>query len=403
MKSSAVTQSRFVLIVPLFLLIGCEKADQKAAAPPPPVVVKIAEAVARDVPITVEAVGQTRGNSEIEISARVEGFLETVDFKEGTFVKKGQRLYTIDSRPFQASLAEAQAKASQSQADLVRVHQDVVRYEPLVAKNAVSVQDLETAKANEAAQKSALAAANAAVQKARLNLGYTTVLAPDDGLIGTTEVFPGTLVGRGQTTLLTRISKIDPIKVRFAVSEREYLYYARRREARGEGIPSSSGGSSGEGPAKTEFEMTLADGSVHPYKGTLTFVDRNVDNQTGTIRLEAAFPNPQGIVRPGQFARVRAVVSTKKDAVVVTQGALLEAQGISSVALVKPDNTIEMRVVTPAERIGALVVLDSGLKAGEKIVVEGLQKVRAGSKVNPELVPLEAPAKAAPSPSASGG
>ncbi len=402
MKPSAVPQSRFALIIPLLLLIGCEKAEQKAAAPPPPVAVKVAEAVGRDVPITVEAVGQTRGNSEIEISARVEGFLETVDFKEGTFVKKGQRLYTIDSRPFQASLAEAQAKASQSQADLVRVHQDVVRYEPLVAKNAVSVQDLETAKANEAAQKSALAAAQAAVQKARLNLGYTTVLAPDDGLIGTTEVFPGTLVGRGQT-LLTRISKIDPIKVRFAVSERDYLYYARRREARGEKIPSSSGGASGSGAGVTEFQMSLADGSIHPFKGTLTFVDRNVDNKTGTIRLEAAFPNPDGIVRPGQFARVRAVVSTKKDAVLVTQGALVEAQGISSVALVKPDNTIEMRVVTPAERIGALVVLDSGLKAGEKIVVEGLQKVRAGSKVNPELVPLEPPAKAAPSPSASGG
>jgi len=404
MKPTLSTHPRCARILLLFLLSGCEKAEQKAAAPPPPVIVKVAEAVSRDVPISVEAVGQTRGNSEIEISARVEGFLETVDFKEGTFVKKGQRLYTIDSRPFQASLAEAKAKAGQSQAELARTHQDVARYEPLVAKNAVSVQDLETAQANERAQQSALAAANAQVQKAQLNLGYTTVLAPDDGLIGTTEVFPGTLVGRGQTTLLTKISKIDPIKVRFAVSERDYLFYARRREARGEKIPSSSGGASGEGIAKTEFEMTLADGSVHPYKGTLSFVDRNVDDKTGTIRLEAAFPNPDGIVRPGQFARVRAVVSVKKDAVLVTQGSVVEAQGISSVAVVKADDTIEMRVVKPADRIGALVILDSGLKAGERVVVEGVQKVRAGSKVKPEAVPLEAPsASAAPSPSASGG
>ncbi|HKO47169.1 MAG TPA: efflux RND transporter periplasmic adaptor subunit [Polyangiaceae bacterium] len=404
MKPSASRQPPYAQIL-LFsfsvFTVGCEKAEQKAAAPPPPVVVKVAEAVSRDVPITVEAVGQTRGNSEIEISARVEGFLETVNFKEGSFVKKGQRLYTIDSRPFQASLAEAQAKVGQSQAELTRSHQDVVRYEPLVAKNAVSVQDLETARANERAQQSALAAAKAQAQKAQINLGYTTVLAPDDGLIGITEVFPGTLVGRGQTTLLTRISKIDPIKVRFAVSEREYLFYARRREARGESMASSSAGASGEGISKTEFEMTLADGSTHPHKGSLSFVDRNVDNTTGTIRLEASFPNPDSIVRPGQFARVRAVVSVKKDAVLVTQGAVLEAQGISSVAVVKADDTVEMRVVKPADRIGALVILESGLKAGERIVVEGLQKVRAGSKVKPQTVPLEAPAT--PSPVASGG
>jgi membrane fusion protein (multidrug efflux system) len=376
MKPSATSKSHFAQILLLFLSVGCEKAEQKAAAPPP-VMVKVAEAVSRDVPITVEAVGQTRGNSEIEISARIEGFLETVDFKEGTFVKKGQRLYTIDSRPFQATLAEAQAKAGQSQAELARSHQE----------------------------QSALAAAKAAVQKAQLNLGYTTVLAPDDGLIGITEVFPGTLVGRGETTLLTKISKIDPIKVRFAVSEREYLFYARKREARGEGFASSSGGSSGDSISKTEFELTLADGSVHPHKGMLSFIDRNVDSKTGTIRLEAAFPNPEGIVRPGQFARVRAVVSTKKDAVLVTQGAVIEAQGISSVAVVKPDDTIEMRVVKPADRIGALVILDSGLKAGERIVVEGVQKVRAGSKVKPQMVPLEAPpsSSAAPAPSASGG
>jgi membrane fusion protein (multidrug efflux system) len=411
MKALASLQRRSAPLLLLVSLIGCEKAEQKAAPPPPPVI-KMAEAVARDVPITVEAVGQTRGNMEIDISARVEGFLETMDFKEGSFVKKGQRLYTIDSRPFRAALSEASAKVGQTKAELARTHQDVKRYEPLVAKNAVSVQDLETAQANERAQESSVAAAQAAVQKAQLDLGYTTVLAPEDGLIGTTEVFPGTLVGRGDSTLLTRISKIDPIKVRFSVSERDYLFYAKRSEARGKNLAGGmpAGGAAGVQPDASAadpsltFQMVLADGSTHPYPGTLSFVDRNVDSKTGTIRLEASFPNPNGIIRPGQFARVRAAVTTKKNAVLVTQGAVVEAQGINSVAVVKPDDTIEMRVVKPADRIGNLIILDSGLKAGERIVVEGLQKVRGGVKVKPELVPLEdAPAVPAPAPSASGG
>ncbi|MEI9935755.1 MAG: efflux RND transporter periplasmic adaptor subunit [Pseudomonadota bacterium] len=411
MKPSAIRQPRSALLLlsSFILLVGCDKGEEKASAPPPPPVVKVAEAASRDVPITVEAVGQTRGNMEIDISARVEGFLETMDFKEGSFVKKGQRLYTIDSRPFRASLAEAAAKVGQSQAELARTHQDVARYQPLVAKNAVSVQELETAQANERAQQSTVAAAQAAVQKAQLDLGYTTVLAPEDGLIGTTEVFPGTLVGRGDTTLLTKISKIDPIKVRFSVSERDYLFYARRSEANGKNLSGmtagrAAGGTGGadEAEKKLSFQMILADGSTHPYPGTLSFVDRNVDAKTGTIRLEASFPNPDGIVRPGQFARVRAAVSVKKDAVLVTQGAVVEAQGINSVAVVKPDDTVEMRVVKPAERIGNLIILDSGLKGGERIVVEGLQKVRAGIKVKPQLVPLE-DTPAAPSPSASGG
>ncbi|HYP97239.1 MAG TPA: efflux RND transporter periplasmic adaptor subunit [Polyangiaceae bacterium] len=413
MNLPAICAPRAVLVLSLLAFIGCDKADPKAAAPPPPPVVKIAEAVSRDVPITVDAVGQTRGNAEIDISARVEGFLETVNFKDGTFVKKGQKLYTIDSRPFVATLAEAKAKVAQAQAEALRVHQDVVRYEPLVAKNAVSVQDLETAKANERAQQSAVAAAQAQVQKAQIDLGYTTVLAPDDGLIGVTEVFPGTLVGKGSTTLLTKMSKIDPIKVRFSVSERDYLFYAKRREARlvaagGTGAAGAAVNAAGDEGPPLQFQMVLADGSTHPYPGTLSFVDRNVDDKTGTIRLEASFPNPGNIVRPGQFARVRAAVSIKKNAVLVTQGAVVEAQGINSVAVVKADDTVEMRVVKPAERIGNLVILDSGLNPGERVVVEGIQKVRGGVKVKPTLVPLEEKpaadlnaAKPAPTPAPS--
>ncbi len=371
-------------------LSACKKADEAPKAPPPPVV-KVAEAVTRDVPIYSEAVGQTRGNEEIEISARVEGFLETMSFKEGSFVKKGQVLYTIDSRPFRANLAQAQASQAQSEAELVRKQQDVARYQPLVAKNAVSVQEYETAVAQEKAQQSAVAAAKAAANRSQIELGYTTVVAPTDGLIGITEVHPGTLVGRGTTTVLTHLSKVDPIAVRFSISEREYLGFARRQEAN----LAKDGGAPDAGTADPKFgggvvfKLILADGSTHPHDGTLSFVDRNVDPATGTIRMEASFPNPGGIVRPGQFAKVRAAVSVKKDAVLVAQRSVQENQGVSSVVVLKADDSVEVRTIKTADRVGDLWVVESGLKAGERIIVEGAQKVRPGVKVKPELVPLD--------------
>jgi membrane fusion protein (multidrug efflux system) len=378
----------------LLAALGCNK-EEAAKAPPPPPLVKVAEAVSRDVPIYVEAIGQTRGNEEIDISARVEGFLETMSFKEGSFVKKGQVLYTIDNKPFRANLAQSQANLAESQAELVRKNQDVARYKPLVEKNAVSVQEYETAVAQAKAQESAVAAARAGVQKSQVDLAYTTVSAPTDGLIGVTNVHPGTLVGVGQNTVLTHISKVDPIDVRFAIPEADYLKYARRRDADAAaadaGAPAAGKGAdvaprAGKG---TPFQMFLADGSEHPYPGSLVFVDRNVNPTTGTILLEAAFANPNALVRPGQYARVRASVAVKKDAVLVAQRSLQETQGINNVVVIKADDTVEIRTVKPSDRVGELVVIDSGLKAGERVVVEGIQKVRQGIKVKVETVPLD--------------
>ena len=223
----------------------------------------------------------------------------------------------------------------------------------------------------------AVAAARAAVESSQIDLGYTKVVAPDDGLVGKTEVYPGTLVGRGQSDLLTRISKIDPIHVRFTIAEKDYLYYARSSSA--------AKGSQSELP----FQLVLADGSTHGEPGKLVFVDRNVDPQTGTILLEAAFPNPEQIVRPGQYARVRAAVDVKKGAVLVPQRAVQELQGIYNVAVLKPDDTVDVRMVTPGQRIGNLWVIDEGLASADKIVVEGLQKIRPGVKVTPEQVTVE--------------
>ncbi len=365
-------------------LIACTLAlatacKHEAPPPPPPPEVKVATVLERDVPIYVEAIGQTRGSTEIEIRARVEGFIETVNFEEGSLVRKGQLLYTIDPSQFEATLAQAQGALAESEAQLARAHQDVVRYEPLVAKNAISRQEYETAVAVERAAVAAVDAARAVVRRSEIDLGYTKVVAPEPGLIGKTEVYSGTLVGRGLSTLLTHISQVETIHVRFTIPERDYLFYARKRQ---------EAGATGD-RAELPFELVLSDGTVHPQSGRLVFIDRTVDPTTGTILLEAAFPNPEGIVRPGQYARVRVAVALKRGAILIPQRAVMELQGIFSVAVVGADSTVELRPIEVAERIGSLWVIDKGLKAGESIVVEGVQKVRPGVKVKAETVTIE--------------
>lgn len=366
----------FLLALVAAFCAACKKAPPP---PPPPPTVKVAEVVQRDVPIYVEAIGQTRGSTEIEVRARVEGFIESVDYQEGGLVHKGQLLYTIDPRPFQASVAQAKGVTAQAEAQLARARQDVERYEPLVAKNAISRQEYETAVQAKRAADASLEAAKAAETNAELDLSYSRVLSPTDGVAGKTEVYPGTLVGRGQSTLLTRISQVDTIHVRVTIPEKDYIELSRRRAEAREGAAD---------PRSAPFEMVLADGSTHPEKGKLVFVDRAVDPQTGTILVEVAFPNPGGLVRPGQYARVRVAIDEKKGAILVPQRAVTELQGVYNVAVVKPDDTIEIRMVTAKDRVGTMWVIDQGLKAGDKIVVEGIQKVRPGIKVTPEAVTI---------------
>jgi membrane fusion protein, multidrug efflux system len=361
--------------LPLFLMLAC---TAKAPPPPPPAGIKAAIVLQRDVPIYLEAIGQTRGNTETEILARVEGYVEKVNFQEGTMVSKGQLLYTLDPHIPEATLAQVKGNLAEAEAQWVRTRQDVERFKPLVANNAVSRQEYETSVALERAAAASVEAARAAERRAEVDLGYTKVTSPVDGLIGRTEVQAGTLVGRGAPTLLTRISKIDPIHVRFTLSEQDYLRFARAK---------------GSQPTKEEQEkplqMVLADGSTHPEPGRLVFVDRNVDPESGTILLEASFPNPDRIVRPGQYAKVRAPVEVKPGAILVPQRAVQEIQGIYSVAVLKADDTVDLRNVRAGERVGSLWVIDSGLKPGDRIVVEGMQKVRQGAKVTAEQVTID--------------
>jgi membrane fusion protein (multidrug efflux system) len=359
---------------------ACAKKEPPVVAPPQ---VKVATVLQRDVPVYIDVLGQTRGSTEIEVRARVEGFLDSVDFKEGSLVRKGQLLYTIDPRPLEASVAEARGMQAEAEAQFARANQDVVRYEPLVAKNAISKQDYETAVQLKRAAEAKVQASQAAVKRADIDLSYTRVESPASGIIGKTEVYPGTLVGRGQSTLLTRISQVDKIHVRVSVPEKDFLEYSRRREAR-----------KAKGLGPLQFELVLSDGSVHPEKGELVFVDRAVDAQTGTILVEVAFPNPGGVVRPGQYARVRVAIDEKKAAFLVPQRAVTELQGVYNVAVVKPDDTVDLRMVHASDRVGTLWVVDQGLNAGDRVVVEGVQKVRAGTKVTPIPGVIEDPASA---------
>ena len=357
----------------IFLVIGCEK---KVEQPPPPPEVKVAAVLQKTVPIYVENIGETMGATDVEVRARVEGFLQTIDFEEGSMVSKGQLLYTIDPGQYEASLATARGRTAEAQAQLSKAQQDVARYKPLVELNAISRQEYETAVSAEQAAAAALEAAKAVEDNAKIDLGYTKVFSPIDGLVGKSQVKPGNLVGRGENTLLTVVSDVKSIHVRSNVSERDYLRLARAK-----------GASSGK--TKDNFELVLADGSVFNHKGSLAFADRAIDPTTGTLGIEADFPNPELLLRPGQYARLRVAIDTKPNAILIPQTAVSELQGTYSVAVVGPDNKVNLRPVQAGDRIGSLWIIDSGLKAGERVVVEGLQKVREGVTVTPVAVEIQ--------------
>lgn len=378
MVNAAGCPGRLVLAaasITIFLLSCAEKA----APPPPPPEVQVTAAVQRDVPIYVEFVGQTRGSKEVEVRSRVEGYLDTVNFQEGSFVRKGQLLYTIDPRPFREALAQAKGQLAQAEAALGKAKDDVLRYKPLVEQNAIPRQDYDTAVSLQEAAKAGVEAAQAVVNKAELDLGFTRITAPMGGLIGKTEINPGNLVGR-QVTLLTSISDIDPIHVRFSISEQEYLQLVRAREKEPD-----------KESKPVPLELLLADGSVHPYKGRVVFAERTIDPTTGTLQLEASFPNPDRTLRPGLFARIRAAVEVRKGAILVPQKAVQELQATYNVAVVGTDDKVEIRPVLPGPRVDSMWVIDKGLQPGERVVVEGLQKVRPGMPVKADLVPAEAP------------
>jgi len=354
-----------------------DKAKKAAAAPPPPAVV-VTEAVQKTVPIYGEFVAQTDARETVEIRARVQAFLEAQHFTEGTIVKKNQLLFTLDKREFEAKLQQAKAELEVAMARLGKAETDERRLKPLAERRAVPQQDYDNASANLLAAQANVSAARANLVAAELDLSYTTIRSPIAGLIGKRLVSPGNLVGKGEATLLDTVSSIDPIRVNATISEGEYLrFFARRKD---------KGNSSGP------LELILADGSVFPQKGKLVIVDRAVDQKTGTLNFAAEFPNPEGLLRPGQFGRIRAVVEMARDAILIPKRAVQEIQGMQTVLVVGADDMVALRTIQPGESVGDLLIIRDGLKPGERVIVDGIQKARPGSKVNPTAAAAAGPA-----------
>jgi membrane fusion protein, multidrug efflux system len=372
---------RFVPVVSMLLmvsLLGCSKEGPSAT---PPLPVKTTEVVQRDVPIYKEWVGQTIGAVDIELRARVAGWLQGMHFTEGTEVRKGALLYTIDQSELKQAVAEARGRLAQTRTLMMRAKSDVNRYRPLAQAGAVSQRDLESAEAEYGARQGEVDAAQASLNVAEINLGYASVTAPIDGLVGISLARVGDFVGRPPNpVILNTISRIDTIHVRFSITEAEYLDLANRLMPKGR--PAAE-------QRKGKFQMVLADGSVYAERGTVLFLQRQVDASTGTLQLEAAFPNPRRLIRPGQFARARAIYEELKGATVVPAKAVFEIQGQFAVYVIGEGNKTEFRRVKAGPMVGQLRVIEGGVKAGEKIVVEGVQRIRPDIVVNPSLLPID--------------
>ena len=372
------TKLSCLLLVCLFLAAGVGCSKKEAPPPPPPPEVQVAEVIQKDVPIYIELVGSTLGSQDVEIRPRVEGYLISINFTEGAFVRKGQLLYKIDPKPFEAALDQAKANLATAQAGLEKTNNDVARYQPLFARQAVSKQELDNALSAQQAARAQVDAHKAAVAQAQLDLGYTNIASPVDGVIGTTQKKVGSLVGRGESTLLNIVSQLNPILFRCSIAEAEYLRLARR------------GGQDPKAAQKqASVELILADGTIFSHKGRLDAIERAVDPTTGTLTGQFAFPNPDRLLRPGQYGKARLATEVKEGAFLVPQLAVQERQGLYSVMVVKPDATVEQRTVKAGERVGNLWIIDSGVKPGEKVIVEGLQKVQPGAKVVAKVVKTE--------------
>ncbi len=364
----------------LLLLLGSCGGDSESTPGMAPLVVQVVEVERADVPLYLDMVGGTLGTQDVPIRARVEGFLETMNFQEGGFVDEGALLYTIDPQPFQAKLVEAQSQLAASRTTLAKAESDLRRIAPLAEMKAVSEQDLDSAVAQEAAARAGVQAAEAAVRLAEIELSYTRIHAPIAGRIGLTQARPGEFVGREPNpVVLNVLSDIDPIRVRFSISEREYILIARSQVGR-ERQEANFDAEAQQVP----MQLILADGSVHPHPGRLAASAQAVDAGTGTFSFEALFENPNNVLVPGQFARVRVQHEVLENAIVVPRRAVVELQGRFQLYTVDASNQVAVKDVTLGPINGNDQVIESGLADGETIIVEGIQKVRAGMTVVPE-------------------
>ena len=383
-------------LIVIALIIGAVRPKHVAGAPTGmPVEVEVVQVEQKNVPIYGEWIGTLDGLVNADVRAQVTGYIVKQGYQEGMPVKKGQLLFEIDPRPFQAALDQAQGQLAQAKANLanaeavqVRTQLDVNRYAPLAKEQAASQQDLDNAVQNNLAAKATVETAKAQIQtleatveNAKINLGFTRLVAPIDGIAGQAQLQVGALASPAAGPV-TSVSTLDPIRVYFTVGEPQYLAWRKR-------FPTES--SRLEADKHLRLELILADGTTYDHPGTFYFADRQVNETTGAIRLAGLFPNPNNILRPGGYGKVRAVIRTQQDAILVPQRAVTELQGGYQVAVVGLDNKVIIRTVTVADRVGSDWVISDGLKPGDKVIAEGVQKVRSGSAVNPK--PYIAPAQ----------
>ena len=366
------------LAVALVAVTACKKAPP----PPPPPEVQVMTVQQSTVPLYAEYTGQTRGAVELEVRARVEGILQQQHYPDGSEVRKGQLLFTIDPATYQAAVAQASSRLAEARAALGRATNDVNRYRPLAQARAIPQMTLDNALSAQEAAQASVSAAQADLRQNQLNLSYCRISAEVTGLAGKAEVLPGNFVGRGEPTLLTKISQLDPIHVRFSIPESEFLRIQRSMQ----GLTREQRTARGRGA----FDMTFSDGSVYPQKGDFVFGDRQVDPTTGSLLAEVSFPNTNKQVRPGQFARVRFLMGTLDSAIVVPQRAVRELQGTFRVAVVDSANRVFFRTVESPATHGSGRVITKGLNVGDRVVVEGLQRIRDSVVV--KATPWTAPA-----------
>ena len=375
--------------VALLITTAC---DKEKAAPPGPPAVEVVSVAQRDVPIYMEWIGSLDGNVNAVIRPQVTGYLIKQNYREGDLVKQGQPLFEIDPRTFEAAVEEAKGLRAQQVASFETTKANLDRINPLAAVNAVSQKDLDDATGAHLSAKAQLEAADASLKTAKLNLAFTKITSPVTGIAGIAKAQIGDLLSPSMPTELTTVSTVDPVKVYFNISEREYLKVANAALA------------AGSKPERVPLELFLVDGSLYPHAGKVAVLNRQVDVSTGTFKVAALFPNPDNLLRPGQYGKVRATMSVDKGALLVPQRAVTEVQGKYLVAVVGTDNKVDIRPVTVGERVGTEWVIAKGLQPGEQVIAEGTQKVRPGATVAPKPFVAGAPAEkpAAPTPAAKG-
>jgi len=351
-------------VIAIFVVCGgCSSKAAKPTAPPPEV--RVTSVIQKDVPIYQEWVGTMVGNTDADIRPKVDGFLLTRLYSEGSFVKKGQEMFKLDERQAQAAVEQAQGNLERARAALTQAQIDVRRYTPLVAQKAVSQAELDKAVSMEKAATAQVDANQAAVDNAKLNLSWTAVTSPISGIAGVAKVGIGDLMN--PNTVMTTISSVDPIYVDISVAEQDYLRFRREKPEVG----------------ARSLELILGDGTVFARRGRPLFVNREVDSRTGTIQVRCEFPNPSNLLRPGQYARIRAVTELRKGALLVPQQSVSELQGVYQVAVVSEDNVVIIRNIALGPQTGDMWIVESGLQLGDKVVVDGLQRIKSGMTVAP--------------------